>query len=628
MSAPRSLRLSPSGSRQPYASDLVDVTWFGAGSDGDPSSAFARAAAFAVVNGGAVYVPAGTYGDGTDWTFALPSGIELVGDGAVSVLRNCHVTATGTVGEEIALTAPAAKGATSISLPASGLSGAWLHIASCINANSADAGTEQLGDRAADFSYLAEFKRVNVGSVGSATLYGRLLYPYSNTPGPDSGAATSSTARVVTWHEGGRIRALKFEGINSTKSCAILGMWCRDLQVLDVTVDSANVALKGAIQLEYCIDSLLRDGSYSGRNAAAAAAENVVIFRSCQRVRGDSLSLVGGYQGGDITYVVGSPFRGGPSIDCGFVDCTSTAATLEGFCDHPGCHRSTFSRLVVTDANNGVRVRSRGARVEGCNCSGGAGSGVLIQEAALFDCDVSGNHVDGYLFGIEFTGSHASGYNALRALLAGSQARIRSNTVQNTASNGIALIASSALSTYVGPRVVDNDVSSPGAHGVSVGSYQNGAVVERNRIYNVPAARKGVDWQANIKRLRVGTNDVFGVNATGFAIGGPSVATFITDLVTFPGGESDAQLYLGDIFTDAATPFSGIVRASAAYIQAMWAGNGGGTYQAARIFFGAGSPEGVVYAVVGSLYLRSNGAAGTTQYTKESGVGNTGWVPK
>ena len=43
---------------------------------------------------------------------------------------------------------------------------------------------------------------------------------------------------------------------------------------------------------------------------------------------------------------------------------------------------------------------------------------------------------------------------------------------------------------------------------------------------------------------------------------------------------------------------------------------------------GAGSPEGVVTAPVGSLYTRNNGGAGTTLYVKESGSGNTGWVAK
>lgn len=41
----------------------------------------------------------------------------------------------------------------------------------------------------------------------------------------------------------------------------------------------------------------------------------------------------------------------------------------------------------------------------------------------------------------------------------------------------------------------------------------------------------------------------------------------------------------------------------------------------------AGSPEGVLTAPIGSLYLRTNGSTGTTFYIKESGAGNTGWVP-
>jgi hypothetical protein len=40
---------------------------------------------------------------------------------------------------------------------------------------------------------------------------------------------------------------------------------------------------------------------------------------------------------------------------------------------------------------------------------------------------------------------------------------------------------------------------------------------------------------------------------------------------------------------------------------------------------GSGAPENNVTAAVGSLYLRTDGGAGTTLYVKESGTGNTGW---
>ncbi len=47
---------------------------------------------------------------------------------------------------------------------------------------------------------------------------------------------------------------------------------------------------------------------------------------------------------------------------------------------------------------------------------------------------------------------------------------------------------------------------------------------------------------------------------------------------------------------------------------------------AAIISGGTGSPEGVVTAVIGSRWGRTDGGAGTSQYKKESGTGNTGWV--
>ena len=43
---------------------------------------------------------------------------------------------------------------------------------------------------------------------------------------------------------------------------------------------------------------------------------------------------------------------------------------------------------------------------------------------------------------------------------------------------------------------------------------------------------------------------------------------------------------------------------------------------------GAGTPEGVLVASVGSLFTRTDGGAGTTLYVKQSGVGNTGWIGK
>src|SRR3989338_3047813 len=46
------------------------------------------------------------------------------------------------------------------------------------------------------------------------------------------------------------------------------------------------------------------------------------------------------------------------------------------------------------------------------------------------------------------------------------------------------------------------------------------------------------------------------------------------------------------------------------------------------VMSGSGSPEAAKTAPVGSMYLRTDGGAGTTLYVKESGTGNTGWAAK
>lgn len=49
-----------------------------------------------------------------------------------------------------------------------------------------------------------------------------------------------------------------------------------------------------------------------------------------------------------------------------------------------------------------------------------------------------------------------------------------------------------------------------------------------------------------------------------------------------------------------------------------------GTY----LIVGTGPPQGRVTANHPALYLRTDGGASSTLYVKESGAGNTGWVPK
>lgn len=57
----------------------------------------------------------------------------------------------------------------------------------------------------------------------------------------------------------------------------------------------------------------------------------------------------------------------------------------------------------------------------------------------------------------------------------------------------------------------------------------------------------------------------------------------------------------------------------------IFTGAGAFVFGKALRIIGAGSPETVVTAPIGSEFLRNNGGADTTLYIKESGSGNTGW---
>lgn len=74
----------------------------------------------------------------------------------------------------------------------------------------------------------------------------------------------------------------------------------------------------------------------------------------------------------------------------------------------------------------------------------------------------------------------------------------------------------------------------------------------------------------------------------------------------------------GNGFTNSVASINGYLTVNSAAIGA----------NAPRVNSGAGSPEGVLAAPQGSIYMRTDGGANTSFYVKESGTGNTGWAAK
>ncbi len=562
-------RISPRFNVLNYATSQQNATDISTG-QADPSAAFLAADAAAAAVGGTVYVPNGTYGTGANWTYALSSGVTLEGDGDTSVLRNCYVSCFGIAGNEIAFTAPAAKGATSISIPATGLTGAWLRISSCINMQSTNAGRDQLGHDAAAMGFFSEYVQVLSGGASSATLSGALVWAYSNTPGGDSGSFTTSAARVVTFHESARIRKIKLLGKNSAQNHSIEARFARDLIIEDVTADCDDITNQ-IIRLRYCLDCHVVDGKYIGKRTSvpAGSTANPIVLLSSQACTVNGASIYYGNQGVDIDCMSNdTTYRGGPSINCGIVDCQAFSCATDGFTSHWGCYGSFIDNPRVTGSPRGVRIRDRGASVRGGKLVNGAGTGigVLVDNAATCDSSVAEVEIVGYLEGIQYDHS-ATGYATLEALLGGSLASARNNKIRDCADHGIYLNTAYTSATMVGPRLENNSIQNCTDDSIQVNSYWNGTIIDKNRITGVPATVGGIRWNANIKRLYVGENHIYGVNATGLALIGAGTASFMTDTTTFPLGEAEAFLYIGRIFTDAASGFvfGSIIRNVSAY---------------------------------------------------------------
>ena len=139
---------------------------------------------------------------------------------------------------------------------------------------------------------------------------------------------------------------------------------------------------------------------------------------------------------------------------------------------------------------------------------------------------------------------------------------------------------------------------------------------------------------ANAKLIDLGTvadGSLFSVGKDGFAYlpeGGYTTASLrfagANTGISGPGG-SRIDFIVGGIQCVTVSPSSTNVYAPVnAYQYTFNPFTMGGS----AMYSGAGSPEGVQTANVGSLYLRNNGGAGTCLYIKESGTGNTGWVAK
>jgi hypothetical protein len=173
---------------------------------------------------------------------------------------------------------------------------------------------------------------------------------------------------------------------------------------------------------------------------------------------------------------------------------------------------------------------------------------------------------------------------------------IRLNTQGDTGTSG-AISVRATISPIASITISGNHISAMPGSGV----WKNGVAIDCN--------------SQNIQSIAVGggaTNDC--TNPFIFAEG-PGV--FETPPVILPGTAEDGS-----------TPI--VPPASVRWMMLGGLGGHAGFTSSFHpgIFWGTGSPEGVLTAGVGSLALRRDGGEHTTLYIKESGTGKTGWIAK
>ena len=219
--------------------------------------------------------------------------------------------------------------------------------------------------------------------------------------------------------------------------------------------------------------------------------------------------------------------------------------------------------------------------------------------------------------GIIFTNNVTVNCNSAVHSVLTADLKIANNVLGFNQVNGI--LIDNGISLYITNNWIEGPVTDVAFNAISIGSGFTGAYVAGNYFINdqaTPTGRSAISSNGafvqfvnnhingfNMGTLNQTSSYAFGNNlqGTGTVLGGSSGSFTISNAsLNSSNGYSNFNQYL----------------------------NNGGVNASTSWTTGAGSPEGVVTASIGSIYSRTNGGANTSLYVKETGTGNTGWIAK
>lgn len=608
-----------------HTNDWVNVLQHGVAANSSSSQTAAiQAVVDAYAGAHVLWFPAGRYRLGTAAVtgtnrVTLPSGTRLICDpGAVFEVNQIDTQsqsatfyASGTDGTKTNMTVNTAAGAQTLTLPTGqGANFAYGDIIGIEALTGVGTGTD------GNPFYAREIRKV-MGVVGDVVrLDITLEYAY----------ATSATAQFwkITPVKDIELRGMRFEaGPNVTPgtdgSYAINLRKSLNCRLVDIEMHHTigGVRLHDAYDTEiagFNADSL---PGYGGTEFTAIASFGYGLM-----IAGATTNLVvDRIRGRDCRHVVstisderaGTPstFWGGPmfvqinnGIGFGAVDGYTIWDTHE-FGRH--IHFNNCQAIGGGAAVTGFQMRGQDIQLNNCRAVRCGLQGVAVRKDSKNVQVIGGEYA--------YNGSNG-------VLLIGANGHVDGARIHHNVAAGVSVQAATAI---------DNRISNCPIYDNQYGVL-DGALSTRTTIRNCDIPASATQTVAVVQpgattNIIGGTHFGYGASLSGistFTSGGKIVglatdSAIINTLGINPGSAGSSPSFAELFYRGGAA----LLRTDAVLRALSFSVNGGPTITA-----GTGTPEGSLTAPVGSIRVRTDGGAGTSIYVKETGAGNTGWVPK
>lgn len=498
-------------------------------------------------NGGATVLASGR--------LLMPAGAWLVLDDDVT-LNVGQIVWLGTESAEAAFTAEITRGATAIPFTTASISGLavddYLMLVGCLSAMSADAGPAQLGYKPSQNKvFFGEYVRVAAVAPGAATIYRGTHWDYTNTPGPDSGTRTTSTARKINW-TGGGIRGgtivcntgytpVAFDGaadaiLGSNRLGLILALYAKDFRVVGCRIEMGAIHRYG-VQLVRCLDPravdnvLVREPHLT--SDAGDYRNNGYVCQETHGFIGTLNTVDGGFQAFDSDYL---GTYGIVHMNNRWIGNTIRNAG-EGGTTHPGGTGHAIDGNIMQNVSSMARIRTPSTSCcDNQATAGNAGNGVFVHDGFFDGSRIARNFIDGFDYAIYVDWASTGVSN-------GGTLMVEDNQIAH--SRGI-FVEPSAIEDADRRAVLirRNTVTAPLRAHIQIGAYANGSVVEHNICAGQPTSYSvsypaAIIIDGNIAELTIGCNRFDDIGPL-YALGGPG-DTILTDATTWPGGDAEAN---------------------------------------------------------------------------------------